>query len=164
MEALYISNAKCVNLIKYVINKELQVSELRIDEAHIAELTKDFLSLIADFMDDIKTLDNKDEDVFKRYMAMMRIGAIYSSAKQAIHVARHVFRLGLDVRHPFFQTVAAKANGWDKPTIEDNPFFIQEEKEPIGLSVSMDELPDELKESLVDALKEVLAQRKASAH
>jgi len=128
------------------------MDDLKIDERNIAELTQKATEMMEDMVKDIEILDNKKEDVFLRYMSMMRLGALFSAAKQAEHMARHVFKMGFEMHHEYFQTEKAKENGWDEITeIHDNPFF--KRKEAKVLSVDLNELPDEIKQAIHDALE-----------
>lgn len=128
------------------------MDELKIDERNIAELTRKTAEMMEEMVRDIETLDNKDEDVFCRYMAMFRLGALYSAAKGAEHMACHVFRMGFELHHEYFQTEKAKENGWNEITeIHDNPFFIKNKEH--ALSIDLHELPDEIKEAIHMAME-----------
>lgn len=137
------------------------MSELKIDEKHISKLCRDITLMMRDIVQDIEVLENKDKDVFNRYMSLVRLGAICMGAQQSLSMSRHLFTMGFDVQHEFFQTKSAKENGWYKVRIEDNPFFTQEDEdsEP-GIKVEFKELPDELKEIIVNAIKEKFASKR----
>jgi hypothetical protein len=128
------------------------MDDLKIDERNIAELTHKAAEMMEDMVKDIEILDNKKEDVFLRYMSMMRLGALFSAAKQAEHMARHVFKMGFEMHHQYFQTEKAKEFGWGAMTdINENPFFMR--KEAKVMSVDLNELPDEIKQAIHDALE-----------
>lgn len=137
------------------------MSELKIDEKHIKQMCRDLTHLMRDIVQDIESVENEKTDVFTRYMSMVRLGAIFMGAKQSLGMCRHLFTMGFDLQHEFFQTEAAKENGWDKVRIEDNPFFTQkdDDDEP-GIKVEFKELPDELKEIIVNAIKERFAGKR----
>jgi hypothetical protein len=128
------------------------MDDLKIDERNIAELTYKVAELMKDMMRDIETLDDKEEDVFLRYMSLVRLGAIFTAAKQAEHMARHVFRMGFEMHHEYFQTKKAKENGWDEITeIQENPFFKRNDVKV--MSVDLNELPDDIKQAIHEALE-----------
>lgn len=136
------------------------MNDLKIDEKHISKLCRDVTLLMRDMVQDIESLEDKNKDVFNRYMALVRIGAIWMGAQQALSMSKHLFTMGFDVQHEYFQTESAKKNGWDKVNITDNPFFVNEE-EQTGIKVEFKELPDELKEIIVNAIKEKLTGKRA---
>jgi Tfp pilus assembly protein PilZ len=131
------------------------MSELKIDEKHIRQMCHDLTHLMHDIVKDIESVEDKNNDVFTRYMSMVRLGAIFMGAKQSLNMSRHLFTMGFDVQHEVFQTKAAKENGWDKCRIEDNPFFvnINNDDNDSGIKVEFKELPDELKEIIVNAIR-----------
>jgi len=136
------------------------MSELKIDEKHISKLCRDITLMMRDIVQDIEILENKEKDVFNRYMSLVRLGAIWMGAQQSLNMSRHLFTMGFDVQHEFFQTKSAKENGWDKVNIQDNPFFTQEDDHEQGIKVEFKELPDELKEIIVNAIKEKFASKR----
>ncbi len=138
---------------------------LRIDEDHIDDLACKIKELVCNLVDDVKLLENKESDVFMRYMAMMRLHAIFVFGSQGVDVMRHAFSMGFDMHHPFFQTPEAIKKGWDSIKIKKNPFFTQ--KEPKGKIVELhgEDLPPELKEALLKVLQEKFGnQREDNVH
>lgn len=127
------------------------MKELKIDEPNITGLILKALELIKVMTEEIETLEDKKADVFDRYMALHRLGAIWMGAQNAMHMAQHAFRFGFDLHHPFFQTKEAIERGWDEVKLDMNPFFVQEPKEAITLEVK--DLPDHIKEAIVAIIK-----------
>jgi hypothetical protein len=141
------------------------MNELKIDEKHISQMCRDLTLLMRDIVKDIESVEDKDKDVFTRYMSMVRLGAIFMGAKQSLNMCKHLFTMGFDVHHEFFQTHAAKENGWDKVRIEDNPFFVnQDNSNQEGIQVEFKELPDHVKDAIVEAIKEKFGHRDGSVH
>lgn len=136
------------------------MSELKIDERHIKKMCRDLTLLMRDIVQDIESIENEKTDVFTRYMSMVRLGAIFMGEKQSLEMSRHLFTMGFDLQHEFFQTPAAKENGWDKVNIEHNPFFVDSDDDEPGIKVEFKELPDELKDIIVNAIKEKFAGKR----
>jgi len=133
--------------------KEIQ----KIDEKNIRGLIKKVLDLMKDMTEEVEVLEDRKGDVFERYMALHRLGAIWMGANHAMHMASHAFRVGFDLHHPFFQTREAIEKGWDSVKLDMNPFFVQEQKEAITLE--MKDLPDEVKEAIVAIIKKQMDEK-----
>lgn len=143
------------------------MGHLKIDEKHISKLCHDLTLMILDIGADIESLEDKDNDVFSRYMSMVRLGSIFKGARDGLNMARYLFTMGFDAQHDYFQTEQAKEHGWDKARLEDNPFFINEDHEDheehdkgILIKLDVDKLPDKLKEAIVKAIKEKFSVKK----
>ena len=134
------------------------MSKLKVDEKHIAKLCTDITLMMRDIVRDIETIEDKEKDLFSRYISLVRLGAIWNGAQNSLSMSRHLFTMGFDVQHEVFQTQAAKENGWDKCRIEDNPFFVNEGQEHRGIQVEFKELPDEIKDATVKTIKEKMTE------
>lgn len=141
------------------------MNELQIDEKNITGLVRSVTKLMKEIVDDIEVLENKKADIFHRYTALHRLGAMFMSAQQGMTLASHAFRFGFDVHHPFFQTPTAKEFGWDEIKLERNPFFIQEDDEkPRGIAIELKDVPQEVKDALARLFQKVSKEKESNVH
>lgn len=52
------------------------MSKLKVDEKHIAKLCTDITLMMRDIVRDIETIEDKEKDLFSRYMSLVRLGVL----------------------------------------------------------------------------------------
>lgn len=129
------------------------MSELKIDNKHLASLadvTKKFIDVLEQ---DNKAMLDEKEDLFKRYMAYIRLSSLNKMLVPTIQMTRNLLVLGHSLSNEKFHTAAAIEAEWDKVHLEKNPFFVQSEEENDDQGI-----PDEFKKLIIKALKLAMAE------
>lgn len=97
--------------------------EFKVDEKRIAEIVKTFCRTMGAVVDDVKQVEDKENDIFLRYMAMMRLESLYECIGHGMKLSSKMFLYGFDLHHPVLQTEKAKEYKWSGIDLEKNPFF-----------------------------------------
>ena len=105
------------------------MKDLKIDEDYLGSMVDISTNLMGKIMSDIVILNDKDADVFLRFMAFNRIRALHMSLSIIMDVQHMGMLSGHCLQDSFFHTKEGKQNNWHESRISEHPFFCQKEKE-----------------------------------
>jgi len=74
--------------------------EFKVDEKRISEIVETFCRTMGAVVEDVKQVEDKENDIFLRYMAMMRLESLYDCIQHGMKLSSKLFSLGFDLNHP----------------------------------------------------------------
>ncbi len=104
------------------------MTDLKIDEEELNAIAYLLEELCKCINTDILILRDKEEDLFNRYMAYNRSDSILRSAEFGMKLSRKFMKSGHNLNDKTLHAKEGVKNDWDKSSIAENPFFLQEEK------------------------------------
>lgn len=121
------------------------MTDLKIDEEHIGFLIRDVEKSVGVLIRDLHCLKDKGADVFDRYLSFARLSPFGELFSTYLKIVKNSFILGENLENEFFHSKEWEKFGWNKSSIEKNPFFVQEDKGPEVSDESMDKFAELLK-------------------
>ena len=130
------------------------------DNEHLSKLADSIEDLHKQIRKDISYLRDTKGDIFMRYMAYCRSMNYVEAVEFGLGMFYKNIAAGHSIGDEILQTKKAKENEWGSPNIKNNPFFIN----PSQNVDSDNDMPDSLKELLVDALFSKIMNIKKETH
>ncbi len=105
------------------------MSEFKINEKHLEEISNKTREIIEFFNKESSILSNKDEDIFIRYIAYLRLKNVIFNMVSSIQNFKEMVFSGHLLHHPFFHTEKYKENGWDEIDLGLTKFLCSEKED-----------------------------------
>lgn len=109
----------------------MQTNDLKVDEDYLKIFVMSTRSMLNLINDDLNTIEDKNEDLFIRYMYFNRINNIISIIEEIDKLTGKCMRMGFAIKNPILHTDKFRELGWDSLNVEINSFFIKNDKEEI---------------------------------
>jgi hypothetical protein len=104
-------------------NQEVNMNDVKIDEDALENVSEHLRAVIKNLTKAAEILEDREEDLFIRYLTFFKMDATLAILNTIPKMAHNLLGAGNNIKHEIIQTKKAKEGGWDRITLERNPFF-----------------------------------------